>query len=58
VLLELVKKIKQKYVLLILAQCVSATSFDLWKSKGAHYIFALAVNFLGKDWMPKHITIG
>jgi hypothetical protein len=25
-------------------------------SKGMHDIFALVVKFLGKDYMPKHIT--
>jgi hypothetical protein len=26
-------------------------------SKGPYDIFALVINFLGKDWQPKHITI-
>jgi hypothetical protein len=57
-LLDLVKKTKQACVLLILAKCVFVTrSFDLWMSKGAHDVFALVLNFLEKDWMPKHITI-
>jgi len=34
------------------------TSFDLWMSKGVHDIFALVINFLGKDCVPKRITIG
>jgi hypothetical protein len=34
------------------------TSFDLWMSKQVHDIFALVINFLGKDRVPKHITIG
>jgi hypothetical protein len=27
-------------------------------SKEAHDVFALVFNFLRKDWVPKHITIG
>jgi len=26
-------------------------------SKGAYDVFTLVVNFLGEDWMPKHIII-
>jgi len=33
-------------------------NFYLWMSKRAHDVFALVFNFLGKDWVPKHITIG
>jgi len=35
------------------------TSFDLWKSKGAHSIFVLVTIFFRVDWQPKpkHITI-
>ncbi len=33
------------------------TSFDLWRSKGAHDIFVLTINFLGVNWQPKHIVI-
>jgi len=47
-LLDLVENKKRKYVLLVLANCVSIiTNFDIWKFKGAHDIFALVVNFLG-----------
>jgi hypothetical protein len=45
---ELVEKIKQLYVLPILAKHnYTITSFDLWLSKGAHDIFALVINILG-----------
>jgi hypothetical protein len=27
-------------------------------SRGASDIFILVINFLGKVWLPKHITIG
>jgi 5'-3' exonuclease len=26
-------------------------------SKGAYDVFALMINFLGNDWLPKHVTI-
>ncbi len=42
-----------------MAKCQYASpSFDLWMSKGGHDIFALAINFLGIDWQPKHVTLG
>jgi hypothetical protein len=34
------------------------TSFDLWMSKGVNDIFALVINFWGKDCAQKNITIG
>jgi hypothetical protein len=49
---------KQAYVLPKLGDCIFATSFDLWMSKGAHDIFALVINFLGSDQHPKHVIIG
>ncbi len=33
-------------------------NFDLWVSKRAYEIFALVIKFLGRDYQPKHITIG
>jgi hypothetical protein len=54
-----VKKSKQLYFLPCLAKHFSPiSSFDLLMSKGAYDIFAIVINFLGKDWQPKHITIG
>ncbi len=45
---ELVEKIKQLYVLPILAKHNSTImNFDLWLSKGAHDIFAFVINILG-----------
>ncbi len=41
VLLELVKKTKETYVLPLLNDC----SFDLWISKSAHDVFVLVINF-------------
>jgi hypothetical protein len=26
--------------------------------EGAYDVFALIINFLGKDWWPNHVTIG
>jgi hypothetical protein len=45
-LVDLVEKTKQKYVLPKLKQCYSATTFDLWMSKGAHDVFTLVINFM------------
>jgi len=57
-LLNLVKKTKQTYVLVILTKCVfTLANYDLWVSKMAHDVFALIVNFLKENWMLKHITI-
>jgi hypothetical protein len=56
--IDLVEKTKQQYILPILIECMSTTtSFDLWMSKRAHDFFALIVQFLRLDWMPKHVTI-
>jgi hypothetical protein len=45
-LVDLVEKMKQKYVLPKLKQCYFATSsFDLWMSKGAHDVFVVVISF-------------
>jgi hypothetical protein len=50
-LLDLVKKTKQLYILLTLAKFHSTTtSFDLWTSKSGHDIFAFVIKFLGANW--------
>jgi hypothetical protein len=50
ILLELVEKIKQLYVLPTLANCYYVTlSFDPWMSKGAYDIFPLVIKFLGAN---------
>jgi hypothetical protein len=50
-LIDLVEKMKQKYVLFKLKQCYSiTTSFDLWMSKGTHDVFALLISFLNEKW--------
>jgi hypothetical protein len=42
--IDLVEKIRQTYVLLVLIECMSTTtSFDLWMSKRAHDFFALTI---------------
>jgi hypothetical protein len=44
---QLVKKIKQLYVLPTFKKCSSTTlSFDVWMLKGAHDIFVHVINFL------------
>jgi len=59
VLQNLVEKIKQIYVLLLLHDCKTTTiSSNLWMSKGANDIFALIINFLIIDWKLKHVTLG
>jgi hypothetical protein len=35
-----------------------AITFDLWKLKIGFDMFALVVNFIHKEWVPYHITIG
>ncbi len=58
VLQNLVEKIKQIYVLLMLHDCKTATaSSNLWMSKGANDIFSLIINFLIADWQLKHVTL-
>jgi hypothetical protein len=49
ILLELVEKTEQLYVLLALADYYFVTSFYLWMSKGAYDIFFLVIKFLGAD---------
>jgi hypothetical protein len=50
-LLQLMEKTRQLYVLLALEKChYATTSFDLWMSKDGHDIFALVINLLGVDW--------
>jgi hypothetical protein len=59
ILLGLVEKIGQIYVLPILIECHFAiASFDTWMSKGTYDVFTLVIKFLGSDWQPKHVTIG
>jgi hypothetical protein len=58
ILLELVEKTKQLYMLPALAYCYFVTSFDLWMSKGPSKTNSLVINFGGVDWQLKHIAIG
>jgi len=54
-----VEKTKETYVLPLLNDYSYVTAnFDLWMSKGAHYVFVLVIVFLGFDWNPKHVTFG
>ncbi len=46
ILLGLMKKINELYVVHALAKCHFVTaSFDLWMSKGTYDLFALVINF-------------
>ncbi len=59
ILLELVEKTKETYVLSLLNDCNYATTrFVLWMSKGARDVFVLVIIFLGSNWKPKHVTLG
>jgi len=58
ILLNLVEKTKQVYVLPKLTNCMfSTTRVDLWMSKGMHDIFSFVINFLGSNWQPQKKTI-
>ncbi len=58
ILVNLVEKMKQEYMLLKLKQFYYViASFDLWMSKGARDVFTLVINFLNEKWQPQHITI-
>jgi hypothetical protein len=51
ILPRLMERTKQLHVLFALVECHSITStFDLWVFEGAYDVFALIINFLGKDW--------
>ncbi len=59
ILLRLVEKTSQMYVLPTLVKChFATTNFDLRMFKKTYDVFALVINFLGSDWQPKHVTIG
>lgn len=59
ILHALVNRTLTEYVQLTLAKCLITTcNFDLWMSKGGHYIFTIVVNFPSTNWELKHITIG
>jgi hypothetical protein len=46
------------YVQPTLADYISTTCiFDLWMSKGARDVFAIAMNFISSDWEAKHVTL-
>jgi hypothetical protein len=47
VLVDLVEKMKQEYVLLKLKQCYVQQL--VWMSKGAHDVFALVISFLSEE---------
>jgi len=51
-------KCKQRYVLPLLKDYISSTSFYLWIFHATHDVFALVISFYKRDWKPKQITIG
>lgn len=53
ILLDLMEKTKQIYVLPKLANSTSNKKFLLMDVQGAHYIFSFVVSFLKSDWHPK-----
>jgi hypothetical protein len=54
VLLDLIEKTKQTYVLLLLAKCILLLQVLICGSLKEHMMFLqLVVNFLGEDLMPK-----
>jgi hypothetical protein len=50
-------KCKQRYVLPLSNDYISATSFDLWMFHTAHDVFALVINVLERDWKPKNLIL-
>lgn len=58
VMFALMQKTLVEYVFLKLPIYVlSMCTFDLWTSKRPHNVFGVIVNFMLKNWEPKHITI-
>jgi hypothetical protein len=59
VLLEIVKKTNQKYVLPTLISYITCmTFFHFWMSCIDYDTFAMVVNFINSSWEPTHATIG
>jgi hypothetical protein len=60
VLLDLIKKTKQTYVLLMLADylCLCYCKFWSLEIQRNTWHFCINCEFLGENWVPKHITIG
>jgi hypothetical protein len=54
----LVQKTLVEYVYLKLTTyMLSMCTFDLWMNKGPHNVFGVIVNFMLKNWEPKHVII-
>jgi hypothetical protein len=59
VLLNIVSKTKEKYVIPSLSSCVIYIAiFYLWMSHARHDIFAMVVIFINDVWEPIHVTMG
>jgi hypothetical protein len=58
-ILELVTKIMEKFVMLVLESCITVTtSFDLCMSRFGHHTFVLVINFINSHWVPCHVAVG
>jgi hypothetical protein len=58
VVLNMVEKTKEKYVITILASYVICTcSFDLWMSCVGFDTFSMVVNIINTSWEHTHVTI-
>jgi len=56
---SVVETTREKYVLLVLASCITCiASFDLYMSHARHDIFAMVASFLNDYWVPSHVTMG
>ncbi len=59
VLLNIVAKTKEKYVILAFRSCFTCTcSFDLWMSRVSQDTFAMVIIFIDSLWQPIHVISG
>lgn len=56
---RMVSQTMEKYILPVLAGCVTATaSFDLWMSRRGVNTIALVIHFINESWVPCRVTVG
>jgi hypothetical protein len=49
----------EQYVWPLLQEATTVSvTFDLWMSRAGFDTFTMVVNFIDKEWMPRHVTIG
>ncbi len=59
VLLDIVTKIKEKYVFPTLVSCITCTTFfDMWMLHVSNDTFAMVINFVNSYWEPTHVIVG